>query len=164
MTRCVPRRRYDRDPGRHTHTSGDGHVGELWDVPVHAREVRLPLGECEVVALHDERGLRERAVVAGVIEMQMAIYDDGHVVRANAERLQTRDDGVLPGHDDLEAARAKGRVRPLDMDRMKPGVEDYVALRRAQQCRPHGNEGLLIGRPRHECRGPYLDSTGTKDR
>src|SRR5439155_24953928 len=72
MTGRVPRRRHDLEPGGYPDASGDRHVRELGNVPVHAREVRLALRECEVIALDYEGRLRGGAVVAGVVETQVA--------------------------------------------------------------------------------------------
>src|SRR4029077_9720891 len=163
MTWCVAWCRHDLETCRHTDAPRDGQVRELWDVPVHAREVRLALREDEVVALDDEGRLRERAVVARVIEMQMAVHDDGHLVRTNAQRREPRDDRVLLRHDDLETARAERRVGPLDVHWMKTGVEQHVAFRRSQQRGPHRDEGLVVGRARNERRRADLDPAGAED-
>src|SRR5207237_377163 len=45
MAGRVPGRRDHLKPGRETRAARDGQIGELGDVPVHAREVRLSFGE-----------------------------------------------------------------------------------------------------------------------
>src|SRR6266702_2668351 len=74
------------------------------------------------------------------------------------------DHRVLLRHDDFEAARAEGRVRTLDVDRVKSGVEQHVALGRTQQGGPHRYERLLVGRPRNECGRADLHATRPEDR
>src|SRR5437870_3196969 len=45
MAGRVPGRRDHLKPGRDTRAARDGQIGELGDVPVHTREVRLSFGE-----------------------------------------------------------------------------------------------------------------------
>src|SRR5439155_13810173 len=84
VTGRVSRRWHDLDAGRDAYSPRDGHVRQFRDVPVHAREVRLALREREVVSLDDEGRLRKRAVVAGVVIVEMAVADVGYIVSANA--------------------------------------------------------------------------------
>src|SRR5438552_18711974 len=107
MTGSVARRWHDLEPRCHADASSDRHVRELGDIPVDAGEVRFSLREREMVSLDDEGRLWKRTVVARVVEMQMAIHDDGHIVRANAERGQARNDRIVFRQHNLEAASAE---------------------------------------------------------
>ena len=116
-----------------------------------------------MLGLHHERCLRECAVVAGVVEVQMAVHHDRDLIGTQAERREARDDRVLFRHDDLETARSERGVGTLDVHRMEPGVEQHVALGRPQQRRPDRREALRLACAGHERRPTDLDAAGAED-
>src|SRR3982075_3236785 len=164
MTGGMPRRRYDLESSRDADPSGHRHVRQLGDVPIHPREVRFALREREVLALNDEGGLRERAVVAGVIEVQVAIHDNGDVGRTNSQRGEPRNDRVLFCHDHLQSSRPERRIGPFDVDRVETGVEEDVALGRPYETRPDRDEGLVVGGPWDERGSADRHASGPKER
>src|SRR6185503_15908076 len=168
MTGRMTRRWHDLDARSDARAAGHREVTQLRDVPVHTGEVRLPLREREVLGLHHERRARERAVVAGVVELQMAVHDDRDVVRLHTERPETRDDRVLVLHHHLEPAlRTERRVGSLDVHGVKAGVEHDVALIRSQQGRPHRRHDALIAcgaqGPRLEGRARDVHRAGAEE-
>src|SRR5688572_7308053 len=115
-----------------------------------------------MLRLYDEGRARERAVVAGVVEMQMAVHDDRHVIGLHANGGETRHDRVIAFHHHLEPTlRTERGVGTVDVHGMKTGVEDDVTLTRAQQRRPHRCDDTFLARgafqPRLECRAHDVD-------
>src|SRR5207253_6595627 len=111
--------------------------------------------------LDDEARLWERAVVARVVEMEMAVHDDGDIVGTDADARETRDDRVIALHDRFDGALwAVRRIGAVDMDGMKTGIEEDDALARPKKCRPHRNTNDLGSALRKECRARQIDQTG----
>src|SRR5207302_11424953 len=131
MPRRVPRRRYNLQPGCDAGPPGHRQVAQFGDVPVHTWEVRLAFRVREMVTLDDEARPWERAVIAGMVEMEMAVHDDGDIVGTHPDARETRDDRVIARHDRFDGAlRAVCRIRAVDMDGMKTGIKEDDALAR----------------------------------
>src|SRR5439155_223661 len=105
--------------------------------------------------------LWEGAVVAGMVEVEMAVHDYGDIVGTDPDACETRDDRVIANHDRFHGAlRAVRRVGAVDMDGMNTGIEEDDALARPKKCRPHRNTNDLGSALRKECRARQIDQTG----